>query len=128
MSGGGKHDAGRPHIETFLRKNLACHRGASQYSCDSYGYSFRLLLEFAATRLRTKPLLLSLELLDSELVSVFLEYLEDTRRNATETRLGRWRRSQNDNGDACRRDASQRSYVELFDLASVLASVCQELI
>jgi integrase/recombinase XerD len=75
-----------PHIEAFLRENLSRHRGASQHTCDSYAYSFQLLFEFAAAKLRTKPSSLSLEQLDSELVSAFLEYLEDTRRNAPETR------------------------------------------
>ena len=75
-----------PHIEAFLRENLSRHRGASQHTCDSYAYSFQLLFEFAAARLRTKPSSLSLEQLDSALVSAFLEYLEDTRRNAPETR------------------------------------------
>ena len=58
-----------PHIEAFLRENLSRHRGASQHTCDSYAYSFQLLFEFAATKLRTKPSSLSLEQLDSELVS-----------------------------------------------------------
>ncbi len=75
-----------PHIEAFLRDNLSRHRGASQHTCDSYAYSFQLLFEFAATKLRTKPSSLSLEQLDSELIGAFLEYLEDTRRNAPETR------------------------------------------
>ena len=61
-------------------------RGASQHTCASYAYSFQLLFEFAATKLQTKPSSLSLEQLDSKLVSAFLEYLEDTRRNAPETR------------------------------------------
>ena len=75
-----------PHIEAFLRENLSRHRGASQHTCDSYVYSFQLLFEFAATKLRTKPSSLSLEQLNAELVSAFLEHLEDTRRNAPETR------------------------------------------
>jgi site-specific recombinase XerD len=75
-----------PHIEAFLRVNLSRHRGASQHTCDSYAYSFQLLFEFAAARLRTKPSSLLLEQLDSELVGAFLEYLEDTRGNAPETR------------------------------------------
>ena len=75
-----------PHIEAFLREHLSHHRGASQHTCDSYAYSFQLLFEFAAARLRTKPSSLSLEQLDSELVGAFLEYLEDTRQNAPETR------------------------------------------
>ena len=75
-----------PHIEAFLHENLSHHRGASQHTCDSYGYSFQLLFEFAAARLGVTPSSLALEQLDSGLVSAFLEYLEDTRRNAPETR------------------------------------------
>ena len=75
-----------PHIEAFLRENLSHHRGASQHTCDSYGYSFQLLFEFAAARLGVTPSSLALEQLDSGLVTSFLEYLEDTRRNAPETR------------------------------------------
>jgi integrase/recombinase XerD len=74
------------HIEAFLRENLSHHRGASQHTCDSYAYSFQLLFEFAAARLGVTPSSLALEQLDSGLVSAFLEYLEDTRRNAPETR------------------------------------------
>src|SRR6266436_9770996 len=63
-----------PHIEAFLRENLSHHRGASQHTCDSYGYSFQLLFEFAAARLGVTPSSLALEQLDSRLVSAFLEY------------------------------------------------------
>ena len=75
-----------PHIEAFLREHLSHHRGASQHS---YAYSFQLLFEFAATRLKVRPSSLALEQLDSRLVSAFLEYLEDTRQNAPETRNAR---------------------------------------
>jgi integrase/recombinase XerD len=76
-----------PHIEAFLRENLSHHRGASQHTCDSYAYSFQqLLFEFAAARLKVTPSSLALEQLDSGLVSAFLEYLEDARQNAPETR------------------------------------------
>jgi integrase/recombinase XerD len=75
-----------PHIEAFLRENLAHHRGASQHTCDSYAYSFQLLFEFAAEKLKVAPSSLLLEQLDSALISKFLEYLEDARRNAPETR------------------------------------------
>jgi integrase/recombinase XerD len=44
------------------------------------------LFEFAAARLKVRPSSLALEQLDSEMVSAFLEALEDTRRNAPETR------------------------------------------
>jgi site-specific recombinase XerD len=75
-----------PHIVAFLRQNLAHERGASQHTCDSYGYSFRLLFEFAAKRLKVTPSSLALEQLDARLISDFLEYLEDTRHNSPETR------------------------------------------
>jgi integrase/recombinase XerD len=75
-----------PHIEAFLRENLSHHRGASKHTCDSYAYSFQLLFEFAAARLKVTPSSLTLERLDSGLISAFLEYLEDTRQNAPETR------------------------------------------
>ena len=75
-----------PHIEAFLRENLSHHRGASQHTCDSYACSFQLLFEFAAARLKVVPSSLTLKHIDSGLVSAFLEYLEDTRRNAPETR------------------------------------------
>jgi integrase/recombinase XerD len=54
-----------PLIEAFLRDNLSRHRGASQHTCDSYGYSFQLLFEFAAARLGITPSSLSLEQLDA---------------------------------------------------------------
>lgn len=75
-----------PLIEAFLHETLACQRGVSQHTCDSYAYSFQLLFVFAAERLKVTPSSLTLEQLDSGLVSAFLEYLEDTRKNAPETR------------------------------------------
>jgi site-specific recombinase XerD len=75
-----------PLIEEFLRETLSCHRGVSQHTCDSYAYSFRLLFLFAAERLKVTPSSLTLEQLDSKLISAFLAYLEDTRENAPETR------------------------------------------
>ena len=35
-------------IETFLRDTLACQRGASRHTNDSYASSFQLLFVFAA--------------------------------------------------------------------------------
>ena len=75
-----------PHIEAYLHETLAGHRGASQHTCDSYAYSFQLLFEFAAARHKVTPSSLMLEQIDAKLVSAFLEYLEDTRKNAPETR------------------------------------------
>ena len=74
------------HIEAFLREHLARQRGASIHTCDSYAYSFQLLFEFAAKRLKTAPSALALEQLDAELVGRFLEHLEKERGNSAETR------------------------------------------
>jgi integrase/recombinase XerD len=75
-----------PHIQAFLRDHLGHHRGASQHTCDSYAYSFQLLFEFAARKLRVAPSALMLEQLDAELIAAFLEHLEDKRHNSPDTR------------------------------------------
>ena len=75
-----------PLIETFLRDTLACQRGASRHTRDSYASSFQLLFVFAADRLKVRPSALTLEQIDAGLVSAFLEHLEDERKNAAVTR------------------------------------------
>ena len=75
-----------PLIETFLGETLARQRGVSRHTCDSYALSFQLLFIFAAKRLRVSPSALTLEQLDAGLISTFLEYLEDQRKNAPVTR------------------------------------------
>ena len=75
-----------PHIEAYLREHLAHQRDASPHTCNSYAYTFQLLFEFAAARHKVGPSALVLEQLDSDIVGSFLEYLEDKRRNAAETR------------------------------------------
>jgi integrase/recombinase XerD len=75
-----------PHMEAFLREHLVRHRGASPHTCDSYAYSFQCLFEFASKKLKVTPSALMLEQLDAALVCTFLEHLETTRGNSTETR------------------------------------------
>jgi site-specific recombinase XerD len=75
-----------PHIEAFLREHLGRHRGVSQHTCDSYASCFQLLFEFAAKKLKVAPSALTLGRLNAELISAFLENLEDVRRNSPETR------------------------------------------
>ncbi len=75
-----------PDIEAFLREHLARQRDASQHTCDSYAYSFQLLFEFAAKILKVPPSALTLEQLDATLIGAFLEHLEQTRRNSSDTR------------------------------------------
>src|SRR6058998_4437020 len=75
-----------PHIEAFLREHLPQHRGASAHTCDSYAYSFQLLFEFGAKRLKVAPSAVKLEQIDAALICAFLEHLEDARRNSAATR------------------------------------------
>ena len=75
-----------PLIEAFLDETLARQRGVSRHTRDSYALSFQLLFMFAAKRLKVSPSALTLEQLDANLISAFLEYLEDKRKNAPVTR------------------------------------------
>lgn len=75
-----------PLIEAFLRETLARQRGVSRHTQDSYALSFQLLFVFAAGRLKVSPSALTLEQIDARLVTVFLEHLEDVRKNAAATR------------------------------------------
>ena len=61
-------------------------RGVSRHTRDSYALSFQLLFMFVAKRLKVSPSALTLEQLDADLISAFLEHLEDKRKNAPVTR------------------------------------------
>lgn len=78
-----------PHLSTFLRERLPETRGASVHTCDSYTYAFKLLLEFAAKRLRKTPSAIELEALDASLVLAFLKHIEEKRRCSVSTRNAR---------------------------------------
>ena len=75
-----------PHIVSFLRDHLSRHRGASPHTCDTYAYSFQLLLQFASERLSTPPSNMSLEQIDSRLVEAFLLHIETVRGCTPSTR------------------------------------------
>jgi len=75
-----------PHIEAFLRDYLPRQRGASQHTCDSYAYGFKLLFNFASQRLKRRPSEVGLEQIDAPLITAFLEHLETDRRNQSVTR------------------------------------------
>jgi site-specific recombinase XerD len=75
-----------PHIEAFLRDYLPKQRGASQHTCDTYAYGFKLLFNFASQRLKRRPSELGLEQIDAPLITDFLEYLEIDRRNQSTSR------------------------------------------
>jgi len=74
------------HIEAFLRDYLPKQRGASQHTCDTYAYGFKLLFNFASQRLKQRPSELGLEQIDAPLITEFLEHLETDRRNQSSSR------------------------------------------
>jgi len=75
-----------PLIEAFLDEDTRPPPGVSRHTRDSYALSFQLLFLFAAKRLKISPSALTLQQLDAGLISAFLEYLEDQRKNAPVTR------------------------------------------
>lgn len=78
-----------PHIAAFLRERLPVERRASPHTCETYAHAFRLLLQFAATRLKTTPSQLHLEQIDVPMVLAFLEHLEKERGNGCASRNAR---------------------------------------
>jgi integrase/recombinase XerD len=78
-----------PHLSAFLREHLPKERRASPHTCEAYAYSFRLLVDFAAHRLRVRPYQLEVEQLDAPLVLAFLEHIETDRGNSARTRNAR---------------------------------------
>lgn len=78
-----------PHLSTYFREHLPNERGSSINTCETYSYSFQLLIIFAAKRLRIKPCLLTIEHLDSTLIVAFLRHLETNRHNGASTRNAR---------------------------------------
>jgi integrase/recombinase XerD len=78
-----------PLLESYFRRRLTKQRNATPATLASYRDALRLLILFAAARLRKKPALLALEDLDRDLVLAFLDELEDKRKNSVATRNAR---------------------------------------
>jgi site-specific recombinase XerD len=78
-----------PHITAFLRERLPVQRAASEHTCASYAYAFKLLFQFASERLKVTPSDLQLEQLDARLVMDFLDHLECKRGNGPRSRNAR---------------------------------------
>jgi integrase/recombinase XerD len=78
-----------PHITAFFRERLPLQLGASPHTCESYAYTFQLLLEFASDRLKVTPSKLHLEQIDAVLVMDFLAHIEAARDNSPRTRNAR---------------------------------------
>ncbi len=75
-----------PHITAFLQQRLPVERNASDYTCESYAYAFKLFFQYASDRLKVAPSDLNLEQLDAGLVVAFLNHLETTRGNQPSSR------------------------------------------
>lgn len=75
-----------PHITAFLQQRLPIERGASDNTCESYAYAFKLLLEYASGMLKIPPSQLHLEQIDAQLIADFLGHLETTRSNGPNSR------------------------------------------
>ena len=74
------------HITAFLQQRLPVERGASDNTCESYAYAFKLLFEYAGNCLKVAPSQLHLEQLDAPLIVNFLEHLETERGNGANSR------------------------------------------
>ena len=75
-----------PHITAFLQQRLPVERGASDNTCESYAYAFKLLFEYAAVTLKIRPSELQLEQIDAPLILGFLNHLETVRGNGANSR------------------------------------------
>jgi integrase/recombinase XerD len=77
------------HITAFLQQRLPVERGASDNTCESYAYAFKLLFGYAGDCLKVAPSKLHLEQLDAPLIVNFLDHLEKTRGNGANSRNNR---------------------------------------
>lgn len=75
-----------PLITAFLRDYMPRQRGYSPQTCETYALSFKLLLEYAASQMGTRPARLSIEQLDAPMIVGFLAHIERERGNAAATR------------------------------------------
>lgn len=76
-------------LEAFFMERLVGQRQASPHTIASYRDTFRLLLQFAQTRLKKEPSSLLLADVDAPLVSGFLDHLERERGNCARSRNAR---------------------------------------
>ena len=78
-----------PLLESYFRRRLTKQRNATPATLASYRDALRMLILFAAARLRRKPAALALDDLDRDLVLAFLDELEEKRNNSVATRNAR---------------------------------------
>ena len=73
-------------LEGFFTKRLITQRKASPHTIASYRDTFRLLLNYLASKLNRPPSKLTLSDLNTPLVAAFLDHLEKTRANGARSR------------------------------------------
>lgn len=76
-------------LQSFFTDRLLRQRQASPHTVAAYRATFRLLLRFAATRLKRAPSLLVIADLDAAFVGEFLDHLERKRGNSARSRNAR---------------------------------------
>lgn len=76
-------------LQTFFTDRLLRQRQSSPHTIKAYRATFRLLLRFAAERLRRSPSDLLIADIDATFVGDFLDHLERTRGNAARSRNAR---------------------------------------
>jgi site-specific recombinase XerD len=76
-------------VEAFFTERLLRQRKASPETIAGYRDAFRLLLRFAARRLKKEPSKLALKELDARFIGEFLDHLEAERSNSIRTRNAR---------------------------------------
>lgn len=76
-------------LQAFFVERMLRERSASPNTVSAYRDTFRLLLNFAAERLKKPPSNLAIEDLDVPFVGEFLEHLETSRGNTARTRNNR---------------------------------------
>ena len=84
-----EHPLLAPLLESYFRRRLTKQRNATPATLASYRDALRMLILFAAARLRKKPAALALDDLDRDLVLAFLDELEEKRNNSVATRNAR---------------------------------------
>lgn len=78
-----------PTLQAFFTDRLVRERQASPATVAAYRDTWRMLLDFAATRTRKSPIRLDLDDIDATMVSAFLDHLETHRGNTARTRNAR---------------------------------------
>lgn len=80
-------------VQAFFTERLLQQRQASTETIAGYRDCFRLLLRFAAQRLKQAPSSLSLDDLDAPFIGEFLDHLEKERSNMQGPETHAWRQS-----------------------------------